>query len=458
VASPAARCVESALVRKQAELSQESLFDFLSSTRLPIVSRLVSVVRWFAVALALLSCGYSAFALLFWPEGLWNPALPWGGALPALVTAALYLWTARLAARQRMHAAAIVLFLALFLLSVLASWSRGALSPSWYAQPILALLATCCLGAVPGLALTLAAVLALLLAPIAGAASGIDLPNRDLWIHATSLAALTLGSGLAGSLLHRILRAALLAIESQRLENADSRRDLSQREGMLRHAMRVETVGDLAGLVGHQLRNSFQVMLGHVTLGAMDGGAESSRRLSMIGETLVQARPLLDQLLELAHPDEGRAVAFDLEQQVRTFWQRVRCVMPAAVDVTFVGTGGPLPVLLDPLGLEHALWNLVINSRQAMPAGGAIELRTGLEQGHAWVSVKDTGCGIPIEVRDRVFDPYFTTKPPGQGTGLGLAICRDIVREHGGAMDIESRVGAGTSVRVWVPTGAVAEP
>jgi signal transduction histidine kinase len=444
-------------VRERVQLSQESLFDFLSATGLPLVSRLVSVVRSLALALAMGSAAFAAYALLNWPEGLWNPGLPWGGALPALAAAPLYSWASGLAARRRMQPAALVLFLALYLFSVLASWLRGALSPSWYVQPFLALLATCCLGVVPGLTLTLVAVVVLLVAPWAGPDPGVvGGATADTWVHATSLAALTLASALTGALVHKLLRAALVAVESQRLLNLDSRRALRHRERLLRHAMRVDTVGDLAGLVGHQLRNAFQVMLGHVTLGVSGDEPDPSRRLTLVGEALQQTRPLLDQLMTLAHPDEGQPEPIDLDRCVAAFFARARCLMPSLITVRLERADAALPVLLDPRGLEHALWNLVINARQAMPEGGTIILRTGADGDSACVAVADTGCGIPPEVRQRIFDPYFTTKPPGQGTGLGLAAVDRFVRASKGRIDVETDVGRGSTFLMRFPLASEA--
>jgi signal transduction histidine kinase len=113
------------------------------------------------------------------------------------------------------------------------------------------------------------------------------------------------------------------------------------------------------------------------------------------------------------------------------------------------------PVLADPNQLQQVLINLVMNAVEATPAGGRIQVtarpRIAAAGDGVAVVVADTGPGIPPEIVPRVFEPFFTTKPPGQGTGLGLAICRDIVREHGGDIRLESRPNAGTTVTIWLP-------
>jgi signal transduction histidine kinase len=113
------------------------------------------------------------------------------------------------------------------------------------------------------------------------------------------------------------------------------------------------------------------------------------------------------------------------------------------------------PILVDPNQIQQILINLLINALEATPEGGRVQVsaRPASEDGRPGVAlaVADTGPGIPPDLLPRVFEPFFTTKPPGQGTGLGLAICRDIVREHGGKIGVESRAGAGTTFTVWLP-------
>jgi PAS domain S-box-containing protein len=104
---------------------------------------------------------------------------------------------------------------------------------------------------------------------------------------------------------------------------------------------------------------------------------------------------------------------------------------------------------LDAAQIQQVLVNLIKNAMQAMTRGGALTLRTGEGSGGVWVSVADTGGGIPQEQINRIFDPFFTTKK--KGTGLGLMIVQRIIRAHGGRIEVESHVGRGTTFRVWLP-------
>jgi signal transduction histidine kinase len=109
-----------------------------------------------------------------------------------------------------------------------------------------------------------------------------------------------------------------------------------------------------------------------------------------------------------------------------------------------------LPLVpLDPTQIQQALVNLIKNAMQAMTKGGTLTIQTGEGAEGVWLSVADTGGGIPQEQINRIFEPFYTTKK--KGSGLGLMIVQRIVRAHGGRIDLESRVGRGTTFRVWLP-------
>ncbi len=444
-------------MRVPVQLSEESLFGFLTSTRLPVVSSLSTLIRWVSLGLAIACACFGFVCILFVTDGLWSSRLPWSGALPALAAAPFFVGAWVDWRRHRLQRAATLLFTALFVLTILANWPRGAFSPAWYLHPVLSLVATTSLGVIPGLSLTTLAVLSLLLAARFQPADAgqVDLV-ADQWVHAASLSAVTLASALAGAILNRLVFLALLTAEGQRRKNFESSRALRHREKLLRHALRVETIGDLAGMVCHQLRNTFQVLLGHVTLGGIADDAERVRRLALIEEALQQASPLLDQLMRMAHPDEGTTVPCDVAESLRQFSTQARLVLPGTIQLSCETPLAVPAVLLNPHGLVHALWNLVINARQAIAGEGAINLRCGSDQHQVWVEVADTGCGMTKEVQQRAFDPYFTTKPPGQGTGLGLTAVARFVRSSSGLVQVESEVNRGTTFRLRFPVAAEA--
>jgi signal transduction histidine kinase len=106
-------------------------------------------------------------------------------------------------------------------------------------------------------------------------------------------------------------------------------------------------------------------------------------------------------------------------------------------------------VPMDPRQMQQVLANLFRNAMQAMSRGGVLTLATGEAADGVWISVADTGCGIPSDQMNRLFEPFYTTKK--QGTGLGLMVVQRIVRAHRGHLELESRVGHGTRFRIWLP-------
>lgn len=439
-------------VKPQIRLSEESLFGYLTSTGLPVVSSLSALIRWISAGLGAACALMAAAALTFFDDGFWSAFVPWSGALPSLVAAPIFLLAWRNWRDRRLQRAATWLFMALFTLSILANLPRGSQSASWYLHPVLSMLATICLGVIPGLTLTLVAVTALLLAGLHDAGAG--LPSAlvaDHWVHVTSLAAVTLASALAGSIVNRLLFMTLMTAEAQRRKSLESSRALRYREKLLRHALRVETIGDLAGLVCHQLRNTFQVLLGHVTMGEIADDRERIRRLALIEETVQQTKPLLDELMVLAHPGEGSPASTRVNEVLRQFESQARLVLPATIRLVAEIRDDLPAVIIDPRGLVHALWNLVINARQAIAKEGQITLRCGAADATVWIEVEDNGSGIPAEVRERIFDPYFTTKPAGQGTGLGLTAVSRFVRGWRGSIHVTSEIDRGSTFRLSFP-------
>ncbi|MBP7394959.1 MAG: ATPase [Zoogloea sp.] len=104
-----------------------------------------------------------------------------------------------------------------------------------------------------------------------------------------------------------------------------------------------------------------------------------------------------------------------------------------------------------PAQINQVVMNLLVNAAQAIDERGIITVRSGHDADWAWIEVADTGRGMSPEVKKRIFDPFYTTKPAGQGTGLGLSISYDIVSKHGGHIDVTSEPGRGTTFRLWLP-------
>jgi signal transduction histidine kinase len=123
----------------------------------------------------------------------------------------------------------------------------------------------------------------------------------------------------------------------------------------------------------------------------------------------------------------------------------------AGIEVRFDLDSSGAVVLADHFQMEQLFLNLVLNAVQSMPRGGELVLRTRVGEETAVAEVRDSGTGIPEEIRDRIFDPFFTTREVGEGTGLGLSVSDSITAAHGGTIEVKSTLGVGTIFRVELP-------
>ncbi len=231
-------------------------------------------------------------------------------------------------------------------------------------------------------------------------------------------------------------------------------RDLTQRvalEAQLRQAQKMEAIGSLAGGVAHDFNNVLQAMLSHIQLlrAFSSDPARTAAAAAELEQQVKRGAALTRQLLLFSRRETMRPEALDLNEAVRTSAQLLQRLVREDINFRLELADGQLAVRADRGQLDQVLMNLVVNAADAMPDGGVLRVGTGRSaDGSPWVSVSDTGCGIPEAIRERVFEPFFTTKGPGKGTGIGLSVVRGIVEQHGGAIDLESGVGRGTTVRI----------
>jgi PAS domain S-box-containing protein len=236
----------------------------------------------------------------------------------------------------------------------------------------------------------------------------------------------------------------------------------------LRQAEKMEAVGRLAGGIAHDFNNILGAILGYGELA--QARVQSDEQLKRYLDTIVnagnRAKALVDQILSYSRAEGGIRAPVIVGPVATEVTDLLRGSVPAGIEVRFAEPDGAAIVLGDPTRLHQLLMNLSSNAVQAMPGGGVLEisvrtqtlastLRTRLSEvapgDYVVIEVKDTGEGIAPAVIDRIFEPFFTTKPAGRGTGLGLALVHSIVKEHGGAIDVKSEVGKGTTFTVWLP-------
>ncbi|MCB9615814.1 MAG: response regulator [Sandaracinus sp.] len=242
---------------------------------------------------------------------------------------------------------------------------------------------------------------------------------------------------------------------------------LELREAHARYAYKMEALGRMAGGIAHDFNNLLSVMHGNVSLLRRDAeraGLEKSPRLAELDQAIDQAARLTRELLDFGRPrDEGAPVTAPLAT-IRAMESLLHRVAGAEVRLDVDALGEVSPVRIVPSRLEQIVLNLVANARDAMPDGGTLQVRlrtldasAALAFGdvlgpgeYTMLMVRDTGHGIPEEIRERIFEPFFTTKGTGRGTGLGLSTVYGIVSAANGALRLAS-ASAGTEVRVYLP-------
>jgi signal transduction histidine kinase len=244
-------------------------------------------------------------------------------------------------------------------------------------------------------------------------------------------------------------------------------------EAQLRQVQKMEAVGQLTGGIAHDFNNMLAVVVGGIDLARrrLNGPKrEVMTHLTNAMEGATRAAALTRRLLSFARSepllpervDSNELVAGMSDLLDRTLGERIQVEVDLAPETW--------PTYVDPHQLENAIVNLAVNARDAMDGTGILRISTSnvtvranevgdIRPGeYVRISVSDTGCGMTAEVRERAFEPFFTTKPVGKGTGLGLSQIFGFAHQSGGEVGIESEVGKGTIVSIYLPRTEVAAP
>ena len=246
---------------------------------------------------------------------------------------------------------------------------------------------------------------------------------------------------------------------------ADARERLQEH---LRQAQKLETIGTLAGGIAHDFNNVLVPIIVNTEM-VLEAFGEDDPHRKELAEVLVaarRARDLVTQILAFSRRSEPRREPFSARRAGEQAVRLMKASLPATVELRAVFAQKCPGIDGDPLQLHQVITNLVTNAYQALPANGGvidvsiepIELeetdadRLNVAPGrYVLLTVKDDGSGMTDTVRRRVFEPFFTTKPPGEGAGLGLSVVHGMVKGYGGAVDVESELGKGTTFRVYLP-------
>ncbi len=238
---------------------------------------------------------------------------------------------------------------------------------------------------------------------------------------------------------------------------AESERALDL-ERQLRHSEVLSVAGRLATGLAHEVGTPLNIISGRAefVLQALPPGDRRREDLEVMIAQIDRISGIIRTLLDMVRPAKPEIQPTSLASLL----DRLLPLLRYSAGRRGVTLGAAVPhdaagVLADHNQLQQVLINVVMNALEATPPGGRVDITTRRvpsdDEAAVEISVADTGAGIAPAALPRVFEPFFTTKPRGQGTGLGLAICRDIIREHGGTIHVESQQGAGTTVTIRLP-------
>ena len=248
-------------------------------------------------------------------------------------------------------------------------------------------------------------------------------------------------------------------------------RDVTERkrlEDQLRHAAKMEAVGQLAGGVAHDFNNMLSVIIGYGNLLLEELAADNPLRpqVELIMASAERAARLTQNLLAFSRKQVIAPQPIDLTSVLRGMEPLISRLIGEDVVVNMNLPAEPLTIKADSSQMEQIFMNLAANARDAMPKGGRLIISAGRIEidrrfrtlhgfgkpgAYAVVTVEDTGMGMKEGIRERIFEPFYTTKKTGKGTGLGLSIVFGIIKQHYGYIDVTSTLGKGTAFTVYLP-------
>ncbi|MHB1308079.1 MAG: hybrid sensor histidine kinase/response regulator [Limisphaerales bacterium] len=261
----------------------------------------------------------------------------------------------------------------------------------------------------------------------------------------------------------------ILAVVRNITDRKSAEQDRLALREQLSQAQKMESVGCLAGGVAHDFNNLLTAILGNLELVLTDLPPERTDlrdALLEVEKASRRAGELTRQLLAFSRKQVLQIKILALNELVIGFGKMLKRLIGEDIEVATVLNPVIARVKADPSQLEQVILNLAVNARDAMPRGGRLRIETSVYEAtgdgvgvhpeldpgeYVVLSVSDTGCGMAPEVQRRAFEPFFTTKGVGKGTGLGLATVYGIIKQHGGHVSLQSQLGVGTTVRVFLP-------
>ncbi|MCK5331405.1 MAG: hypothetical protein KAK01_08355 [Candidatus Marinimicrobia bacterium] len=241
---------------------------------------------------------------------------------------------------------------------------------------------------------------------------------------------------------------------SNMVERKDEKENRSKLEEQLQHADRLATLGQLTAGIAHELNEPLNSILGfaQLTIKCKDLPDQVKQDIQKIEKASLYSREIIKKLMLFSRQIQPQTTQLNLNKIIQDglYLFKSRCE-GAGIEIKY-SLASNLPILMgDETQINQVLINLVVNSIQAMPDGGELEIKTSLKDKYISLMVIDTGIGISNKMIDKVFLPFFTTKDVNEGTGLGLSVVHGIVALHKGSLRVESRVNQGTQFEIMLP-------
>ena len=228
-------------------------------------------------------------------------------------------------------------------------------------------------------------------------------------------------------------------------------------EEQLVKANKLSTLGELASSIAHEIKNPLISIQGFARrIGTTEDRDKLEKYAKFIEEEADRLTQVLAKLLGFSRMDEPKKDLLNMNDIVDDTVLFMEHHLTRFKNVAIsVEKKSDLPkVHVDRIHVQQTMVNLLMNAAQAMPEGGRIQIRTGMNDQYVFIAITDTGIGIKDEDLDRIFEPFFTTKEKEQGTGLGLSLCKRLIEANAGKIEVESKVGEGTTFTIMIPINA----
>lgn len=225
-------------------------------------------------------------------------------------------------------------------------------------------------------------------------------------------------------------------------------------EEKLVKANKLSALGELASSIAHEIKNPLISIQGFARrIGTTEDRDKLEKYAKFIEQEADRLSQVLTKLLGFSRMDEPKKDLLDMNEIVddTVMFMEHHLTRFKNVELSIEKNSSLPMVSVDKIHVQQTMVNIILNAAQAMPEGGQIRIRTGANDQYVFIAISDTGMGIKEEDLENIFEPFFTTKEKEQGTGLGLSLCKRLIEANAGKIEVDSKVGKGTTFTIMIP-------